>query len=165
MERPKVTQEMIAQAAKKLAAENGWDAEQADELAKAYRYPMDGYELAKELDSRYYWPITVMDVDALDCMDSDVRGLLKAACLVFSGRLSDWRCRRPCPAPSLYGAGDVMRVRHTTSCRRCCVPPCGMRHAAHARMRTAEVWAFRRDLGRRGGAAEALRNTNRVHLD
>ena len=42
-ERPKITQEMIEQAAKKLAERNGWDDEK--DLSKAYRPHMDGYEL------------------------------------------------------------------------------------------------------------------------
>ena len=51
MERPKVTHEMVLAAAQNLALENKWDAVMAGELADVYESHMDGYELAKELES------------------------------------------------------------------------------------------------------------------
>lgn len=84
MERPKVTPKMILQAAQKLAADNQWDADKVADIVKCYRIHIDGYELAKELESCCSWDISVMDVEALDCMDSEVREIHRAACLKWA---------------------------------------------------------------------------------
>ena len=72
MDRPKVTQEMILEAATKIAANVDGDAET---IAKFYQHPMDGYRLAKELDRRAYWDLTMTDVEELDCMSGIVETL------------------------------------------------------------------------------------------
>jgi len=107
MERPKVTPEMIAQAAQKLAAENGWDAEQVADVAKCYRSHIDGYELAKELESRCYWSISVMDVDALDCIDSEVREIHRAACLAWA---KDHDVQPPLPIGTMTTRGEITGI-------------------------------------------------------
>lgn len=81
MQRPKITQEIIEQAAKDLAAEMGWDEAQAAEIANVYRLHMDGYQLAKGLESVHLWDITVVEVDALDSMDSTVREIHRKVCM------------------------------------------------------------------------------------
>ena len=57
MERPTVTPELIAEAARRLAKRQGWssDGQEVDELARVYRGRMDGYSLAKALDSACGW--------------------------------------------------------------------------------------------------------------
>lgn len=80
--RPAITHEMRLQAAQKLVERERWDSEQAEELAQASEHEphADGYELAKYLENNYYWDISVSDVEALDCMDTEVRCLHEAAC-------------------------------------------------------------------------------------
>lgn len=114
MERPKVTKEMIAAAAKKLATENGWDTNQATDLAKVYRSHIDGYELAKELESRCCWDITVMDVDALDCMDSEVREIHRAACLAW---VREHDIQPPLPIGTMTPKGEITGIyEHDAAC-------------------------------------------------
>lgn len=114
MERPKVTKEMIAEAAKKLAAENGWDADQAADVAKVYRSHIDGYELAKELESSCFWNITVMDVDALDGMDSEVREIHRAACLVWA---REHDIQPPLPIGTMTTRGEITGIyEHDAAC-------------------------------------------------
>lgn len=107
MERPRVTQETISHAAQKLAAENGWDADRATDLAKTYRSHMDGYKLAKELESRCHWNISVMDVDALDCMDSEVREIHRAACLSWA---KEHDIQPPLPIGTMTTKGEITGI-------------------------------------------------------
>ncbi len=66
MERPKITKEMILEAAKQVA-ENLEDGD-AESIAENYEHPMDGYQLARELDRNTHWDLTMSDVEELDCM-------------------------------------------------------------------------------------------------
>jgi len=75
--RPRVTKEMILEAAKQVA--KNLDDADAETIAKAYSHPMDGYELAKELDRMYCWDITMSDVEELDGMNSIVGDLHREA--------------------------------------------------------------------------------------
>lgn len=77
MKRPTITKEMVLQAAKEVAA----NIEEADPetIAEHYRHPMDGYQLARELDRYAYWDLTMNDVEELDCMSSIVSRLLSDA--------------------------------------------------------------------------------------
>ena len=77
MKRPTITQEMILEAAKKVAA--NLDGADAETIAEHYRHPMDGYQLAKELDRYAYWDLTMSDVEELDCMSSIVSDLHRKA--------------------------------------------------------------------------------------
>lgn len=76
MERPKVTKEMILEAATEIAANLDSDAET---IAEHYRHPMDGYQLAKELDRYAYWDLTMSDVEELDGMSGIVDRLHREA--------------------------------------------------------------------------------------
>ncbi|OZA27083.1 MAG: hypothetical protein B7X93_09655 [Hydrogenophilales bacterium 17-61-9] len=107
MERPKVTQEMIVQAAQKLATDNGWDHSQVADLAKVYGLHMDGYKLAKELESRCYWDISVMDVDALDCMDDEVRSIHRAACMAWA---KEHNIQPPLPVGTMTTEGEITGI-------------------------------------------------------
>lgn len=107
MERPKVTPEMIAQAAQKLASENGWDSEQVDDVAKHWRRCMNGYELAKELDTYCGWEIDVSDVEALDCIDSEVRGIHRAACWEWA---KEHNVQPPLPIGTMTTRGEITGI-------------------------------------------------------
>lgn len=72
MERPKITEEMILEAAKQIAERLDGDAET---IAENYEHPMDGYQLAKELDRNEYWDLTMSDVEELDGMSTIVERL------------------------------------------------------------------------------------------
>lgn len=114
MERPKITQEMIVQAAQKLAADNGWDDNQVADLAKVYGPYMDGYQLAKELESRCYWNITVMDVDALDCLDTEVRAIHRAACMAW---VKEHDIQPPLPVGTMTTQGEIAGIyEHDAAC-------------------------------------------------
>lgn len=76
MERPKVTKEMIAKAASQVAKHVNGDAET---IAASYQHPMDGYQLARELDRRASWDLTMADVEELDCMSAIVSDLHREA--------------------------------------------------------------------------------------
>lgn len=76
MERPKVTKEMVIEAAQKIAANLNGDAET---IAEHYRHPMDGYELARELDRYSGWDLTMPDVEELDCLSGIVSDLHRKA--------------------------------------------------------------------------------------
>ena len=74
--RPKVTKEMVLEAAAKVAECLDGDAET---IAKNYRHPMDGYQLARELDRHEYWDLTMDDVEELDRMGGIIDSLLADA--------------------------------------------------------------------------------------
>lgn len=114
MNRPTITPDIIAEAAKKLAADNLWDADQAADLAKTYRYPMDGYELAKNLELHCCWDISVMDVDALDCMDTEVRELHRAACMTWA---KENDIQPPLPVGTMTTQGEITGIyEHDAAC-------------------------------------------------
>lgn len=76
MDRPKITKEMVLDAAKEIAEKLDGDAET---IAEHYRHPMDGYELARELDRYAGWDFTMQDVEELDCLSSIVSELHRKA--------------------------------------------------------------------------------------
>ena len=76
--RPDVTDEMILAAAEVVAGRltTGGGAE---DIARQYQHPMDGFDLAKELDKWEMWDTTREDMEALDSMDGLVdRALVEA---------------------------------------------------------------------------------------
>ena len=97
MERPKVNHELIAAVATAFCAREGWDAEQAADLARvcdnAY---MDGYELAKALDSMCGWLPTAQDVETLDNFGCNLREEHRQACIA-------WARDNNVPPPILVG--------------------------------------------------------------
>jgi len=107
MERPKVTHEMVLAAAQNLALENKWDAVMAGELADVYESHMDGYELAKELESSYSWDISVMDVEALDYMDCEVRNIHRDACLSW---VLETNIQPPLPIGTMTTRGEITGI-------------------------------------------------------
>ena len=122
MERPKVTPEMVSEAATKLATANGWDTDQASDVASAYSRYMDGYQLAKELERKHGWLITAPDVEALDCMDSDVREILKHACMEWA-REND--IQPPLPVGTMTTLGKITGLyKYEAACYEVLEPGC-----------------------------------------
>lgn len=107
MERPKVTQEMIAQAAQQLAKEYGWNASQVADVARHWCSHMNGYELAKDLDMLCGWTIEVSDVEALDCMDHEVREIHRAACLAWA---KEHNIQPPLPIGTMTTRGEITGI-------------------------------------------------------
>lgn len=76
-ERPKITKEIIGEAAAKLAKSISADVT-ADEIAENYRRGMNGYDLAKEIDGTYGdHSFNAEDVEALDGMWFDIDSILR----------------------------------------------------------------------------------------
>ena len=94
MKRPTITQEMITEAAYVVAAKVDGDAET---IASHYRHPMDGYQLARELDRYCGWEPTMSDVEELDCMSSIVGDLYRKA-------EKEWGAAYPMQPPFPVGA-------------------------------------------------------------
>lgn len=114
MERPKVTPEMIAQAAQKLAAENGWNAEQVADVAKEWRSYTNGYELAKQLDTYCGWDIDAQDVEALDWMGSEVREIHRQACIAWA---KEHDIQPPLPIGAATTKGEITGIsEHDGAC-------------------------------------------------
>ena len=84
MKRPAVTQEMKLKAAEKMCADLKRTDWEASDIASSYRHGMDGYELAKELESHHWWEISADDVGDLDTMGTYVREVHKAACVEWA---------------------------------------------------------------------------------
>lgn len=77
MNRPKITSEMILEAAEKIAGRLNADART---IANYYRPGMDGYELTRDLDLYAGWSdLTMSDVEILDEMDGIVLGIHRDA--------------------------------------------------------------------------------------
>ena len=75
MKRPTVTRAMVLAAAHKIGGVIG--DEWAEDIADKYRLHMDGYELAREIDS--YGDLSMQDVEELDRIPSLVDQSLRAA--------------------------------------------------------------------------------------
>ena len=108
MERPKMTRELIAAAAAEFCARNGWDTDQARDLARVYRGGyMDGYELAKALDSECGWMPTAQDVETLDCFGGEVREAHRQACIAWA---RDNNVQLPLPIGTMTTRGEITGV-------------------------------------------------------
>lgn len=76
-ERPKVTDEIVMEAAKIMAAKIDADART---IAEAYLHPMDGYELTRALERYAHWDVDRDTMEQLDEMEWEVRRLHDDAC-------------------------------------------------------------------------------------
>ena len=95
MERPKLTKEMIAATAAAFCERNGWGTDEAADLARVCSSAhMDGYELAKELDSMCGWMPTAQDVETLDNFGCDLREALRQACIAWAEHLAAGACEQ-----------------------------------------------------------------------
>lgn len=77
--RPLVNDAMVREAAVKLLA-RAQRGEDPEDLVSAYRPHLNGYELARELDDRFYWDVDAALVEDLDGMSWAVREVHEAAC-------------------------------------------------------------------------------------
>ena len=66
--RPKIDNAMELEAARIVAEKIGRGAT-AEAIADHYSYPMDGYDLAKQLDRHEFWDTTRAEMEILDEMD------------------------------------------------------------------------------------------------
>jgi hypothetical protein len=107
MNRPQVTPELIATVAAAFCGSAGWDASQADDLTRAYRSGMDGYELAKELDSMYGWMLTAQDVETLDSFGCDLREALRQECIAWA---RDNNVQPPLPVGAMTTQGEITGI-------------------------------------------------------
>ena len=115
IERPKLTKELIAAAAAAFCDRNGWDADQAEDLVRACRSEhMDGYELAKELDSMCGWMPTAQDVETLDGFGSVLREDLRQACISWA---RDNNVQPPLPVGAMTTQGEIIGIyAHDGAC-------------------------------------------------
>lgn len=104
MNRPEITKEMILEAATELASELDVDAQT---IADNYTYNMDGYELAKELESHACWEITTTIVDQLDCMTFSVDEIHEKACKAW---VIEHDIKPPLPIGSKINFGVIKGV-------------------------------------------------------
>lgn len=74
--RPVVTNDMIREAAKPVAEALDGDLES---IVSQYTHPMDGYELAKDLENYCCWEVSRQQLDELDEVEGNVNVLLLAA--------------------------------------------------------------------------------------
>jgi hypothetical protein len=72
--RPTITSEILIAA----AISNGYDSDEAQDIADEYSIHMDGYELAKDLDENRSWNTSSETVDELDEVIFDAEDMLKA---------------------------------------------------------------------------------------
>ena len=108
MDRPKLTRDLIAATATAFCESNGWDADQAEDLARVCRHAhMDGYELAKELDNVCGWMPTAQDVEELDNFGCDVREAHRQACISWA---RDNNIKPPLPVGTMTTLGEITGV-------------------------------------------------------
>lgn len=108
MDRPKMTKELIAATAAAFCKREGWDADQADDLVSVCRNAhMDGYELAKELDSMCGWMPTAQDVETLDNFGSELREAHRQACIAWA---RDNNIQPPLPIGTITTRGEITGV-------------------------------------------------------
>jgi len=115
IERPKLTKEMIAAAAAKFGASNGWTDAEADELASVCSGAhMDGYELAKALDVNCGWIPTALDVEILDGFRDLLRDELRQACIAWA---RDNNIEPPMPVGTMTTKGEITGIyAHDGAC-------------------------------------------------
>ena len=117
MERPKITKELIAATAAAFCERNGWDSDQAEDIARVCcSAHMDGYELAKELDSVCGWMPTAQDVETLDSFGSSVGEAHKQLCIEWA---RDNNVQPPLPIGTMTTKGVIAGIyEHAAACYR-----------------------------------------------
>lgn len=107
MQRPKITRELIAAAAATFCARNGWDAQEAEDLVRVARAYMDGYELAKALDSECGWSPTAQDVDTLDMFSHEINEAHRQACAAWA---REQNVQPPLPVGTMTTRGEITGI-------------------------------------------------------
>lgn len=77
--RPEITDEIVRAAAIELLNEFNEDASGADDIVRHYAHWMDGYRLAKEMDTQCYWDVDESTVEMLGSLPNKVECLLEQA--------------------------------------------------------------------------------------
>lgn len=115
MERPGITPELIAATAASFCISNGWDADQATDLARVYRGAhMDGYELAKALDSVCGWLPTAQDVETLDNFSVAIRKAHRDVCTTWA---QVYNIQPPLPVGTMTTQGEITGIcAHDAAC-------------------------------------------------
>jgi hypothetical protein len=111
IERPKITQEIIIEAAKKTA-ENASNLE-ADEkkrlaadIADCYHSHMDGYELCKKLENKG-WMINTMFVEDMDSIDSFISDVHRKVCWEW---VKENNIQPPFPIGTIIKEGEITDI-------------------------------------------------------
>ena len=106
--RPKIDRAFVAAVAATFCKSEGWDADEADDLARVFHGThMDGYELAKELESRCCWSPTAQDVETLDNFSSAVREAHRQACIAWA---RDANVQPPLPIGAMTTRGEITGI-------------------------------------------------------
>jgi len=115
MNRPKLTKELVAATAAAFCEREGWDAEQAADLARVcHSQHMDGYQLAKALDSECGWFPSASDVETLDCFGGELREELRQACIAWA---RDNNIQPPLPIGTMTTRGEITGIyAHDGAC-------------------------------------------------
>lgn len=120
MKRPGIEYSMILSAAKRLAEDStvihGDDEQEeyAKDIAKEYRYGMDGYQLASNLERNHMYLPTVGMVEELDNMEYFVDEIHSEACKKWA----DWcNIKPPFPVGTIISKGEITGIsdRHVAS--------------------------------------------------
>lgn len=120
--RPEATEAMILAAAEVVAAKIDAD---AATIAQYYQHPMDGYDLAKELDKHAYWDTSREDMEALDEVESLVSDALKKEVRAWAETLDQTMIlpagvRVRCPARGETGVITGLAGSHSPACYLVC---------------------------------------------
>ncbi len=113
MNRPTITKDIIRQAAQKTAAETcNLELEEQEQLATyladIYREGMNGYELAKSLESYYHWEdIDTMFVDDIGAMSFYVRTIHQDICHTW---VKEHNIQPPLPIGTRIKEGEITAV-------------------------------------------------------
>jgi len=107
MKRPKITKEIIIQAAVKFVEKNKLESDCVTELCQCYSVFDNGFELAKSLESRFGWDISASDVEMLDCFDDMVQDLHRAECFKWA---KDNNIYPPLPIGTMTNFGKITGI-------------------------------------------------------
>lgn len=108
MNRPTLTKELLAATAAAFCERNGWDADQAADLARVcHSQHMDGYALARALERTCYWDPTAQDVETLDSFGYDLREALRQARIAWA---RDNNIQPPLPIGTMTTRGQITGI-------------------------------------------------------
>lgn len=114
MNRPKITPEIVAKAVRGIAKLYGWGDDAVAQIVEIVRSPIDGYQLAKALDDRFFWDISVSDVEELDNVWDAVRNIHKEACYAWA---TEYDIQPPYPIGTMTTRGEITGIyKHDAAC-------------------------------------------------
>lgn len=107
MKRPQVTQEMRLEAARMVAAESEWGDHKVDDMMRHWRSGMNGYELAKELESCCGWKIDLYTVEQLDSLHVCLWRIHQKACRDW---VKEHNIQPPLPVGTMTTDGEITEI-------------------------------------------------------